>query len=310
MIRAFLLILPLLAILSPTEAQYFAMFGDQSTGWYEYNDLQELGGKSTFTYYTVGDSVVNGETYHVVHYDWITEQDTLRDSKFGLYREDVANKKIYSLNSSSSLQPESLVYDFSKNVGDTVKLGVNAVLVVDSITQVIHLCDEDIATERNVFYLHDTKNENSGTIIWVEGIGNIVSFSLFDLSIDCVNKKEFLVCKMKDEAIEYHYNKVTGFEECPFEIPASNNNLPEIQDIKIFPNPSRGNIFISGNLSELHNADYTIFNMNGQALQRGKLSGVSTNEIQTEDLSNGVYFIEIFNRTQQVLSNRKFILAK
>ncbi|GAA5222436.1 T9SS type A sorting domain-containing protein [Membranihabitans marinus] len=296
--------------IAKAEAQYSPMFGNTETAWFEYSDLKELGGRSTFNYYTVGDSIVDGKVYWVINYDWVSELDTIRNDRAGLYREDVINKKVYQLNAPTSIKRENLMYDFSKSAGDTIKLGVNVQFIVDSVSNSINLCDKKIATDRNVFYLSYIDKDPSFQVIWVEGVGNLASFGLYETPVVCDKKEALLICKMSDSNIDYHNNEVEGFEDCPFEITTSVKNLPQPLEIKLYPNPSRADIYISGNAIELGNAQYKVFDITGRTMLQGKLPIATTTKINTGQLETGVYFLEVFNPDQNLLTNKKFIITQ
>lgn len=82
--------------------------------------------------------------------------------------DDSSNQKIYAY----TLGNEILLYDFSKNVGDTIRNlycapGITTAAVVDSIhIQNFH------GINRQVFYLSDTGSSPQQTV-WIEGIGSV-----------------------------------------------------------------------------------------------------------------------------------------
>lgn len=76
--------------------------------------------------------------------------------------------------------------------------------------------------------------------------------------------------------------------------------------ISIYPNPVKDELYIHS--SEMNNADITIYNSLGQEVKRfSKLNGSQVN-MDTKDLSNGMYYIILNNGNKQ--SGGKFIIDK
>lgn len=291
------------------DGDYIPLLGKHKAGWYQYVDLPEVSGVTTFTVYTEGDTTVNGKTYLRFMNDWyIADDDSSYTQRLGYYREDVSERKVYSLNSSTSTEVEKVVYDFSKDEGDTIHVGVNGRLLVEEISNELNICGESIELGARVFYLTNLNSDEE--VIWIEGIGSIAGFNANDYSINCNNPMEVLICKMSDDEILYHYSGVEGYNDCPFEVGSSSQKTPEALSLKLYPNPVHSTLRISGNPAEIGNASYRIFNLTGQEMKRGVLDYSSEAQIDVSALRSGAYIMEIYNKEKNMMSNKKFIIAK
>ncbi|MBY5957680.1 T9SS type A sorting domain-containing protein [Membranicola marinus] len=292
------------------DADYVPMFGNKATGWYQYTDFGEVGGKTTLKIYTDGDTTVNGKTYIKLLSDWYyAEEDTAYTNLSGFFREDTEERKVYSLNSSSSINPETVYYDFSKQPGDTIHIGVNTDLLLDSISTTAVVCGNTVSTGKRVFHLSNINDSNS-KVIWIEGVGSIAGLSANYYNINCDVLDEGLICKMTDDEIVYHFNGFEGFEECPFEVGSSNHQQPEELVLRLYPNPAHSVLRISGDPSELGNARYRIFNLTGKMVKSGFLDHARETSLDISNLQGGAYILEIFNADKNLLTNKKVVIAQ
>lgn len=73
---------------------------------------------------------------------------------------------------------------------------------------------------------------------------------------------------------------------------ASTSNLLS-NDYKIYPNPASSKIYIAAQNREIKIADYSITDITGKLLLKGKLEAATGSFINTQSLSNGYYFITL-----------------
>ena len=64
----------------------------------------------------------------------------------------------------------------------------------------------------------------------------------------------------------------------------------EIANLKIYPNPSNGQLLIEQ--EQFTTTNYEIYNLNGQKQKQGKLQGETTT-INIESLANGMYYLKV-----------------
>lgn len=306
----FILISAMGTSLIAQDAAYTPMFGKKASGWYQYVDFSEAGGKTTLKLYVDGDTTVNGNTYVRLMNDWYyASEDTTYTSFTGLYREDTTERKVYSLNSASSLDPESIYYDFSKQPGDTVQIGVNVRLLLDSINSTAIVCGDTVSTGKQVFHLSNI-DEDDSPVTWIEGVGSTVGLGANSSTFNCETLDEGLICKMTDDEIVYHFNGFEGFEDCPFEVGSSNQQKPEELALRLYPNPAHSVLRISGDPAELGNARYRIFNLTGKMLKTGFLDRSRETSLDISSFQGGAYIMEIYNADKNLLTNKKFVVAK
>ncbi len=305
----FILFSALGATLTAQDAPYAPMFGAKSSGWYQFIDLGEAGGKTTLKIYSDGDTTANGQTYIRLMNDWYrASEDTTYTQIIGFFREDISARKVYGLNSASSIDPENIYYDFSKKAGDTLKIGVNTTLLLDSINNTAIVCGDAVVTENRVFHF---TNINDGTpVTWIEGVGAISGLQGNYYDFDCKTLDEGLICKMTDDNIVYHFNKIEGFEDCPFEVGSSNHQKPQEMALRLYPNPAHSVLRISGDPTELGNARYRIFNLTGKMIKTGFLDYSNETTVDISNLQGGAYIVEISNEKKNLRTNKKFVVAK
>lgn len=72
--------------------------------------------------------------------------------------------------------------------------------------------------------------------------------------------------------------------------------------VEIFPNPVRDQLTISNKGPEL--VFYQLTNFHGQILLKGNIAGNNTLQIKLADLPEGLYFIRVFNRSNEVFTRK------
>lgn len=222
---------------------------------------------TTYTYF--------GHPYHQI--------EMIKDSVYNLANkqssqyifDDTANRKVY-LKSGT----ERLLYDFSKNIGDTIfnvycSSSFDTALRIDSIASVnFH------GINRRVFFLSNIlmMPPNPPTV-WIEGLGSHAG--LFRNIFHCTPSDPYwsLDCIFKS-GIQLYGNtcnfKVVGLDEY---------DISKI--ISIVPNP------IMNNKIEIYNMyriplTWTLFSLDGHIIQRG-----SDLSIPLYNYSSGLYFLRV-----------------
>ncbi|HOZ50395.1 MAG TPA: T9SS type A sorting domain-containing protein [Chitinophagaceae bacterium] len=217
------------------------------------------------------------------HQYWKIE--TINDSIYNLSKltgttylfNDSTNKKIYLYETT-----EKLIYDFSKNVGDTIRniycaaFQTDMSFVVDSI-----ILKNFNGINRRVFYLRDTFSWISMSTIWIEGIGSPIG--LFKNSSRCI---------YSDPAYELncvHQNGVQLYgNSCYFKTVGVNDIDESLGKIKILPNPIRDGIAYLSNPDGIP-IEWKLFSMDGKLLRNGHLE-----QIEVSDLSAGMYLLNLY----------------
>lgn len=126
--KALLLFSILLTIQSIAQTSIYHPFPENSAIWnFHYSMYCFQNGQNDDTYSITidGDTIINNQTYHKLVTPFIQSNSTgscgfaTSIDYNGAIREDIANKKVYYIPSSENL--EQLLYDFTLEVGDTVK---------------------------------------------------------------------------------------------------------------------------------------------------------------------------------------------
>jgi len=187
----------------------------------------------------------------------------------------------------SIAHPETLLYDFTASVGDTLRIGDFAEeMVLDSISMV-QIGDVD----RRKFWFgleYDNFGRPRAKETWIEGIGSDYGllwtgyFNVFD-GWHC------LLC--------FHQNGELVWENpeygtCTYDAIEENKD----SEISIYPNPVRDRVVIEG----IEVAEVDVYNALGQLVKTVK----NANEINVSDLMEGVYLLRIADADGKCYTNR------
>ena len=176
----------------------------------------------------------------------------------------------------SIAHPETLLYDFTAGVGDTLRIGDFAEeMVLDSISMV-QIGDVD----RRKFWFgleYDNLGRPRAKETWIEGIGSDYGllwtgyFNVFDgwHCLLCFHQNGELIW----ENPEYGFCTYTAVEE------------NKDSEIFIFPNPAKEKVTIEG----IEASEVQVYNALGQMVK----TVLRTNEIDMADLPQGVYLVRI-----------------
>lgn len=66
-------------------------------------------------------------------------------------------------------------------------------------------------------------------------------------------------------------------------------------ELKVFPNPTLGEIYLSTTSSSYEEFQYKIFNTQGQIIQQGEINSDETKNISLEKIPTGIYWIQVGN---------------
>lgn len=259
----------------------------------------------TPSYYTDGDTVVEGLAYKVLDgYHYI--------SRTILLREEVENRHVYLTRILPNKIQHFLLYDFSKEEGDTMELfnpmapfeNTPGYFRLDSI-RMKPLYDE-------VDYRHFYWSPVDGNLlpdsypVWVEGVGSLSLINAPAGHPD-INGVGQLSCFFKNGNL--FYSDLDSITSC---IPEHflNISLPSDETIvpSVFPNPSLGMIFwdvedvVTISVYDAKGNELIHKNVDAKGNDGGK-------ELDINNLSNGVYFVKfgIKNGTQ---NHTKIVLMR
>jgi hypothetical protein len=257
-------------------------------------------GAWNFSQIITGDTIINGIIYKKhIEYPWSYIKN--------IVREDSLNKKIY-LHTYSTF--EVLLYDFGLAVGDTFP-GLQHQIVLDSITNTISsgLCgfNQHIPPILNidsakVFYFHQLPASNENPVVWVEGIGSLVSLRGNDQWWDGGLK---ILCHFDSSGIwDYHYTDCE-IDTCLGPVYGSTEEKDlMIERVKIYPNPTAGEINVESTTDEIEKLE--IYNLIGKKIKEYKINSNAVT-ISILNFKRGVYW-GIFYFEKGKMTSKKIII--
>jgi hypothetical protein len=193
----------------------------------------------------------------------------------GSLREDTILKKVYFLHIDSI--NETLIYDFSLNIGDTVK------------SYVTNFCAPVIVTQIDSIFIDSDYRKrwivNGGGCLWngeiIEGIG-----SNMELLEQMVNFEwgGNLGC--------YSVNSVTMFSQSP-DCPVLITNIDKqikVDNVTVSPNPAKNSITISQTEPKFNK--YEIYSLNGKLVTESKINNI-LQKVDLTGYAEGMYIVKL-----------------
>jgi len=237
------------------------------------------------------DTIMGGEVYRKINSRFFTLLPLI---DFFFIREDTLLQKVWVKFADSS---ETLLYDFSLQPGDSVKLkgwfggkgfdpslfGIEAWFKLDSTSLRIYQ-----GIQRKVYYL-------SNGLIWVSGIGSTwgllstYSPGLFLAAFNICNRQlnYYLLC--------VHQNGVLKYKDCPSACDLVGVNDPEKKLLVVYPNPASDHITIEVTDFSDHSLRFVLLDATGRTVSNGMVGDKT--QVSLQGLQNGVYTLSISSNT-------------
>lgn len=258
-----------------------------------YNEWQFTGcnfGCLTDTYYTNGDTLVDGVAYKVLDgYHFI--------SRSFLLREEIPAKTVFLKYVQPSGNNEYLLYDFSLAVGDSIDMKnpispfpTNAgYFRLDSIIPRL-LID---GNEYRHFYLSPSESNTVSTnnAVWVEGVG---SLSLINAPSGepNINESGHLSCFFKNSELFYsNLDSISGCE--PLIVLETTTFSNPLSELKLISNTTN-NQFTFYTAENVHFV--AIFDVRGRKLNVVQPNGQSEFQINFSTYKAGVYLLIAYSK--------------
>ena len=284
--------------------QVYSPFPDSNAIWNEVMTNMQPFSIDNYQYGISGDTIINSTSYKKIY----LLNDTIFPLELGQYcaaiRED-SNKIIYITDCQCCSEPisdeeEVILYDFSKNVGDTVFVGVDgygplgyyiienidSILIDDTFRKTFHFVDGD--------YLE----------YWIEGIGSTrVLFSPVTPETTGSLKWE-LICFNQDGVVKYLN---PAYSNCfPILTAINEESIKSIQ-LHLNPNPVTGTSILDLSKTNQVFINMSVYNMLGVKMNQIDLIHQSKVEISINEYPPGAYFYLLQSKNNQTISN-KFIV--
>ena len=236
-----------------------------------------------------------GNSYHTRSYS--IGEDTLIDNiTYSKIKEDnifcsewIREDELHNVFYKTSWSEEKLIYTFNLNIGDEIVLknkwdDMDYLWTVENI-ETIFFADKE--RKRITLMICDGCQRE----YWVEGIGSLYGLPysgsfLPDLSTD-------LLCYYENEVMKYSN---TEWNNCYVSLTIDETT----QEMKIFPNPTKGELKIETN-EQIEKI--TVFDIIGNIILTSK-----STENDLSELPNGIYFLKIY--TKNGVYTEKIIIEK
>ena len=279
--KAILLIL--LAIPLGVYAQKYVPFPTGNASWSEIHIQEQtncdLGCLSQ--YKMIGDTIINSVQYSKIY----MQEDTLESSTTAYYvgalREE--SKKIYFL--SKYFQNEIRLYDFSKNVGDTLQNLPHQYLFTSpsSVSTIVKIDSMNInGSYRKVYYFDNDSH------CWIEGIGNTHGLLVSQYSQPTCSCTMDLLC--------FHQNN-----EVIYLNPTYNRCFPSLSDglhspidkkmVTVSPNPVKDYMTIQFNREYAPGTSVEIADVLGKRVETIPITNSSEYKLDMTRYAAGIYYV-------------------
>ncbi|MGZ4090728.1 MAG: T9SS type A sorting domain-containing protein, partial [Bacteroidia bacterium] len=239
-----------------------------------------------YLYKTDGDTIINSTTYKKIiragaqGCAWCGPYS---GAILGSLRQDSLTRKVYIVQNNSTT--EKILYDFTQQVGDTVK----SALIVLGCTFIVSSVD---SIQINSVYHRRINIQTNGCLVtpqaFIEGIGStqgllepLIGFE-FGGTLECAAHKNQVIYPSNTSTCS---TIVTGLSEI-------NNSEARID---VFPNPASNKLTVSANLNSLYTIE--IERMDGVIVYSKEETQPATSglEINTTCFPAGIYFLKFSN---------------
>jgi hypothetical protein len=255
-------------------------FPDSNSIWHQtfagdYNTIDT----SSYSYGLIGDTIINSRKYSKVY---LLNDTSLNVSGnyLGCLRED-SNKKVYYLGKEfwgmQEFTSEIQLYDFGKNVGDSIEYGIwgkKPVLSIDSI-----LIGQNYRKRFQVLWDY-----------FIEGIGSTIQLlsPITDIPTKYYTHWD-LVCFKQDDAVLYTNSTYNG---C-FQTFGIKDNLGiQKTSLLISPNPFSQSAQITL-YQTYHNIALAVYDIQGKQVAQQQYTDCDKIQFSRNQLSNGLYFLKL-----------------
>ena len=285
-----LLLFLLISSVQTTQAQYKPL-PMQNVEWYQDGGIALLSCPTctfvNYKYYTDGDTLINAQTYVKIKKVEVPNINdvSLFPAYTGAIRQDTLNKKIYVVLTDSTT--EHILYDFSLQVGDTISSVLHTLTAgcLGFNTETIYLIDtiQVNGNDHRVFHYQGSCVGTDGS--YIEGIGS--EFGLLFPNLKDIQESHLNCLKINNQSY-YPYANVT----CTLPT-ISVNDLDQLLDISIFPNPTSEILTISLPENSL-TTEAHLFDAAGKELKRFMVSA-GDNRLNVAAFKTGTYLIQMGN---------------
>ena len=289
----------LLAFLqSEAQTSVYHPFPTSNAFWIEGSSGYQCSCCASYHYEITGDTVINSIIYHKI---WKKGKAYLDDnsgfcsfdfagyidSYVGAIREDIINKKVYSIY--DSINGESLLYDFDLSLGDTLTFGSNPDNVITEIDSILI---------GNSYRNRYAVTLNGGTYVYlIEGIGSTHGlFGELDVPFEFGT---YLSCFVEGGQTVYP-NSTSNCDTV-----VGTNLIEKHDEFKFNPNPFSTETRIT-RPNGIRNSSVHLYDVYGRLVHEVQLDNRVT-ILRRGILSKGIYFYRVIHGNQAIVSGSLII---
>ena len=269
----------------------------------------------SFRYAIYGDTIINSVEYSKVYEMSDTIISDPDNSYFAAIREN-DKKQVFAKIPGF---PESILYDFSLEVGDTICYDIGALIAVNDVwfDELTHC---KFVTEIDSFILNNQEYRKSWVLEnyygcqfrWIEGIGSIMQYGygLFNPFIystsDGGDYYNFACFKHNDEIL-YLNNPYGDSCFCGYTTSIKKTDADKQDILTLIPNPAKDIVTVSVNLDYQTNLKLTITDIAGNKIET--FTNIDNEiTINLSDYDSGLYLIQVFDKKDILLDSEKLII--
>ncbi len=281
-----------------SNAQSYYPFPNDSTYWnYEYQstDPNCPGIILKYNYRIEKDTLINSKIYQVISKTCAYSANGPgcfascypNNFNYAYLRNDTINKKLFCQIPSLGINFDTLLYDFSISIGDTLK---NCYLLPSQSSVNIVTGIDSIFFDGSYKYGYIISGGINAKYYQMIGL---VNTDFFGPIANDINGYHYLNCYVQGDTLNSDYSYI-GSSSCPYIYTGVINSTPE--NCFTFANniTNTENLRISNVCKQNNNWTIRLFNSNGELIKESVMQDQGI-EISTKDLKSGFYILEISN---------------
>ncbi len=276
-------------------------FPDSSATWNIYFSLYCFSDGTAEEYYSItisGDTLINNQRYHKLMTPFVQSFSTgtcggTAIGYKGAIRQDTTIKKVFYIAPTDTV--EELLYDFTMQVGDTVR-GYTETIAVPS-PQTVHSIDSVLvgSSYRKRWNIGHFYYDNH----FIEGVGS--TYGLIERDPGTITDQAvYSVTCFQQNGNTLYYSPTTASTGC--ELITSINSIDNnTNQIKVFPNPSNGSLTIDFNQSI---KEILLTDLLGNIILQQYTNNQT--KFKINNLQSGIYILTVIDKNNKT-TNRKII---
>ena len=261
-----------------------------------YSPYPPYSGYEIYSITISADTIINSQTYHKLKIPFVQTDGSscnlfvTTSGYTGAIREDTTNKKVFFVPPSENT--EQLLYDFTMQVGDTVKGYLENYVYAKDIVQSI----DSVLVGNSYRKRWNINGSGYYNMQLIEGIGS--TYGLIEPSPIGLDGNQYSITCFRQNGQSLYPDTTSN---CGL-ITSVNSIGKTSNEIKIFPNPSQGSFTIDFDKAEIE--EIQLMDILGNIILRQK--NINQTQINIDNLNSGIYILTIIDKGNKT-TNRKII---